>query len=225
LRGTGTRRPGLRTGITALVLLVVGLGTVVAGVAPLRTGYIVTTQAGGSMEPTYRQGELIAAQRIDGDEVRAGDVVLFAGRRWFPGGELGLKRVIGTGGDRVACCAGGRVSVGGEPLSEPYVRDGDPLGGGVAEYDVTVPEGRLFLLGDHRAHSFDSRFRLSDGQSGTVAADAVRGRLLDGVAEPLLLLAAALLGVVLAVVGAVLGAVSLVIRRRSRTAQAAPAAP
>ncbi|MGK5447769.1 signal peptidase I [Streptomyces radiopugnans] len=217
MRGAGGRRAGRRAGRAALVLLAVGLGAVVAGAVWLRTGYIVTVQAADSMSPTYRQGERIAAERIDGDEVRAGDVVLFADPRWFPNGELAMKRVVGTGGDRVTCCAGGRVSVDGEPLSEPYVMDGDPVGGTGPRFDVTVPEGRLFLLGDHRANSNDSRFRLSDGQSGTVSADAVRGRLLDGdsAAEPLLPLATALSGAILAVAGGILGAVALIGRRRA----------
>jgi signal peptidase I len=104
------------------------------------------------------------------------------------------------------------VSVNGKPVEEPYVYGGDADGVHRA-YDVTVPQGRLLLLGDYRADSQDSRFHL-DQQSGTVSAGAVLGRVTDDRTVPALGVTAALLGGVLVLVGVGLGIGFLVVRRR-----------
>ncbi|WP_223188881.1 signal peptidase I [Streptomyces sp. TRM68416] len=86
-----------------------------------------------------------------------------------------IKRVVGVGGDRVQCCdAQGRVTVNGVPLEE-----GDYLYPGNApsqtRFDVTVPQGRLWVMGDHRANSADSRSHQNQ-YGGTVSEDEVVGR-------------------------------------------------
>ncbi|MEU6442769.1 signal peptidase I [Streptomyces sp. NPDC047046] len=86
-----------------------------------------------------------------------------------------IKRVVGVGGDTVACCdARGRVTVNGQAVEEPYVRAGNRPS--EVEFRVHVPAGRLFVLGDHRANSGDSRFHPDAGYDGTVSEDAVVGR-------------------------------------------------
>jgi len=66
-----------------------------------------------------------------------------------------IKRVIGLGGDEVRCCdAQGRVLVNGRPLDEPYVYEDNNMAFG----PVTVPAGQLWVMGDHRGDSQDSRF-------------------------------------------------------------------
>ena len=87
-----------------------------------------------------------------------------------------VKRVIATGGQTVQCCdAEGRVTVDGEPLEEPYVFEDTPLESR-AFSAVTVPEGRLWVMGDHRSASADSRQHVGDEFSGTVAVDDVIGK-------------------------------------------------
>ncbi|MFC7976393.1 signal peptidase I [Streptomyces cinereoruber] len=112
--------------------------------AGVRAGYTAVTVQGDAMDPTYPQGARAFFERIDPVEVGRGDVVL---HRTEDGHEsrTALRRAIGIGGDHVRQSPGGPVTVNGESLSEPYVKDGDPSGTTPA-YDVTVPEGRLFLL-------------------------------------------------------------------------------
>jgi signal peptidase I len=90
-----------------------------------------------------------------------------------------VKRVIGTGGDHVSCCdPQGRVDVNGQPLNEDYLYPGDEPGdsptGCPGEFDVTVPEGYLWVMGDHRSLSSDSRCQ--DDLDRLVPEDLVRGR-------------------------------------------------
>ncbi len=94
-----------------------------------------------------------------------------------PGERDFVKRVIGVGGDTVACCdAQGRVTVNGVPLDEPYIFENSPLdlppgpGGGRTFAPVKVPEGQLWVMGDHRGDSADSRMH------STIPTSAVIGR-------------------------------------------------
>ena len=81
-----------------------------------------------------------------------------------------IKLVIGVPGDRVACCTDGKVTVNGQPIEEPYVHLTNPAPGQQKFDPVTVPEGELFLMGDHRDRSSDSR------RNGTVPVERVVGR-------------------------------------------------
>jgi signal peptidase I len=91
-----------------------------------------------------------------------------------PGEKDFIKRVIGVGGDTVNCCdAQGRVTVNGTPLNEPYIFENSPL----SKDDqrgfhgpVHVPKGQLFVMGDHRGDSSDSRM------NGTIPESKVIGR-------------------------------------------------
>ncbi len=86
-----------------------------------------------------------------------------------------IKRVVAVGGDTVMCCdAQGRVTVNGTPLDEPYIHPGNKPS--AFSFKVTVPPGRLFVMGDHRADSADSRWHRSGPFSGTVSVDEVVGR-------------------------------------------------
>ena len=89
-----------------------------------------------------------------------------------------IKRVIGVGGDRVQCCdTDGNLSVNGTPIDEPYVviPEGEHDASGV-DFDVTVPEGSLWVLGDNRYASRDSRYNQDQPSHGFVPLDLVVGR-------------------------------------------------
>ena len=99
-----------------------------------------------------------------------------------------IKRVIGLAGDRVICCdAAGRLTVNGQALNETSYLftepDGTPIRPSTITFDVVVPADRLFVMGDNRNHSRDSRCHLNDvqggrttGQNAFVPEDLVVGR-------------------------------------------------
>jgi signal peptidase I len=87
-----------------------------------------------------------------------------------------VKRVIATAGQTVECCdAQGRVMVDGKPLDEPYIFQNTPIESRPFA-KVTVPEGRLWVMGDHRSASADSRMHVSDKYDGTIGVDDVIGK-------------------------------------------------
>jgi signal peptidase I len=95
-----------------------------------------------------------------------------------PAGEKDfVKRVIAVGGQTVECCDGnGRVLVDGKALDEPYVYISDPEYRPAPFGPVKVPEGRLWMMGDHRDESADSRFHIADPDQGTIGVDDVIGK-------------------------------------------------
>ncbi|GAA1754856.1 hypothetical protein GCM10009681_27510 [Luedemannella helvata] len=126
------------------------------------------TQGGVSMAPTVKSGQVITVRTVEGDyQPKRGDIVLFhGGEQWGGSGAPLLKRVIAVGGETVACCdPDGKVTVNGQPLTEPYVATDAPLDLPPSPQDcgprrfgpVAVPTGSVFVMGDNRAASNDSR--------------------------------------------------------------------
>ncbi|MGE5131862.1 MAG: signal peptidase I [Gemmatimonadota bacterium] len=157
----------------------------------------------GSMEDTLLIGDKVLVNKLvyDFRPVHRGDVVVFNGegswdpaplaptpplqRLWdsitglfgtAPGVHDYIKRVIGIPGDHVACCnAHGQVTVNGVPLSEkPYLYPGDSPS--VTHFHATVPPGNLWVMGDHRSVSYDSRLHMGDPGGGSIPKDKVVGR-------------------------------------------------
>jgi signal peptidase I len=95
----------------------------------------------------------------------------------YPTGNHLVKRVIGVGGDRVRCCdARGRIRVNGVPINEsPYLPKGvEPS---EQEFNVRVPKGHLWVMGDNRTASADSRAHLGDPGGGFIPVDSVVGKV------------------------------------------------
>ncbi|NWF28912.1 signal peptidase I [Streptomyces sp. PKU-EA00015] len=174
--GDGQGRLGAAlSGIAVAVGCVLFLGGFVWG-ALVYQPYTVPTD---SMSPTVQAGDRVLAERISGDEVRRGDVVVFRDTTW--GDMPMIKRVVGIGGDEITCCDEGRLTVNGKAVDEPYLHSSGPA---AEKFTAQVPEGQLFLLGDERKGSLDSRSHLQEAGQGSVPRSAVEARV-DAVAWPL----------------------------------------
>ncbi|MFF2548239.1 signal peptidase I [Kitasatospora sp. NPDC058063] len=154
------------------VVLALGLVLMVGGFTLIAIDYRPYKIPTASMHPTLRAGDTVLARKVGGGDIGRGDVVVFRDQAW--GGELMVKRVVAVGGDTVATTgADYRLTVNGQPVDEPYLATQGRQG---ASFSVTVPQGRLFLLGDNRMGSLDSRTHL-EVDDGTVPAEAVEARV------------------------------------------------
>ncbi|MFD7029310.1 signal peptidase I [Streptomyces sp. NPDC059917] len=105
-----------------------------------------------------------------------GESLAFLGLRPPSNGRHVIKRVIAVGGDVVECKSGGPVTVNGHALDEPYLHPMNRPCGDKPFGPLTVPRGRIWVMGDHRERSADSRYHLGDEGQGTVSQEDVIGR-------------------------------------------------
>lgn len=147
------------------------------------------------MEPTLMTGQRIAVIKVGvRDSIQRGDIVVFDGVDYFIGRDfsqtaldefavflgfknsfgLYAKRVIGLPGDTVRCCSeAGWLEVNGRELQEPYAVG---RGGNIA-FEVTVEPGNMWVMGDSRSESSDSRDLLGRPGGGQIPLDRIVGRV------------------------------------------------
>jgi signal peptidase I len=178
-----------RSRASRLLVEAVALVAVCAAVLALVSAFVAEPMGvpSGSMEPVLRPGDRIVVDKVayETGTVHRGDVVVFDGKDSFSEGhQTFVKRVVGVGGDTVVCCdRQGRITVDGVELDESaYLYPGDAPS--AFPFSIRVPEGTLFVLGDHRSQSADSRAHLGDPGGGFVPVGRVVGRV-DGIVLPL----------------------------------------
>lgn len=145
-------------------------------VALLAAGSLgVATVQNASMSPTLHSGDIVVYDRWGAPS--RGDIVLLVDRQEWSGSPdaLLVKRIVGIAGDVVVCCEAGtgRLVVNGVAVDEPFVEHARP--GGSIPFRVTVPEDAVWVMGDNREASADSRETVSAPGHGAVARTDLRG--------------------------------------------------
>ena len=159
----------------------------------------------GSMENTLQINDRVAVNKLPfvSGKINRGDVVVFRDpASWLPEPDSStkstiaskirdglvlvgvlpnpakqylVKRVIGVAGDRIVCCTDKKLTINGTPVDEPYIFKGnDPSD---MTFDITVDPGKIWVMGDHRGASADSRYHQDDINKGQVPLSRVTGRV------------------------------------------------
>jgi signal peptidase I len=104
------------------------------------------------------------------------EALTFTGVLPNPAKQFLVKRVIGVAGDHVICCdASGALTINGKKTNEPYIFAGNKPS--EMDFNVTVPEGKVWVMGDHRGASADSRYHQDDVNNGMVPVSKITGRV------------------------------------------------
>lgn len=127
-----------------------------------RGDIVVFDDPGGWLDPAMTAGE-----------DKGFNLLEFVGLVPADAGQQLIKRVIGLPGDNVACCdEAGRITINGEPIDETYLKKG--VTPSDVPFDVTVPEGSYWVMGDNRGNSADSRYNeAAEGGPFVPEADVV----------------------------------------------------
>lgn len=187
-----TDHPARRTRVWVVggVVLVVAVALLFA--ASQRFSRVLVVSA--SMSPTLEESSTAWLDRAaaGGAGVSVGDVVVFEDPGGWADAERALgvsvpaadgpllitKRVLAVGGQTLSCCDdSGRLDRDGHPVSEPYLAPG--VVASALAFDVTVPEGYVWVMGDNRAHSLDSRQLYVGSGDGLVPVANIVGRVLN----------------------------------------------
>jgi signal peptidase I len=167
----------------------------------------------GSMENTLQVNDRVAVNKVPfiGKSIKRGDVVVFRDPdNWLPEPYTGdenkylakvkeafvavgvlpnptkqflVKRVIGVAGDKVECCSKNKkLMINGVEIDEPYIFAGNAASD--TDFNVTVPEGKIWVMGDHRGASADSRYHQDDINNGMVPTFRITGKVV-GIIWPL----------------------------------------
>ncbi|CAB4536516.1 unannotated protein [freshwater metagenome] len=160
----------------------------------------------GSMENTLQVQDRVAVNKIPfiSKNISRGDVVVFRDpANWLPeqyapeenkvitkikeglvlvgvlpnpAKQFLVKRVIGVAGDHIVCCSkDGSLTINGKATDEPYIFKGNKPS--EMKFNVTVPQGKIWVMGDHRGSSADSRYHQDDVNNGFVPVSKVTGRV------------------------------------------------
>jgi signal peptidase I len=159
----------------------------------------------GSMENTLQIQDRVAVNKLPfiSKNINRGDVVVFRDpANWLPEPYSGdenrivakikeglvlvgvlpnpakqylVKRVIGVAGDRIICCSkSGKLTINGKEATEPYIFAGNKVS--EMDFNITVPEDKIWVMGDHRSASADSRYHQDDVNNGFVPVSRITGR-------------------------------------------------
>ena len=204
----GQHRRGMLMPILRESVIVIGMALLLSLIVKtwLMQAFYIPSE---SMENTLLKGDRVIVSKLTPSpiDLKRGDVIVFEDPgQWLPhpflvqrtplgnalqstltfvgllpsdeGNHL-IKRVIGLPGDHVVCCdSNQKLTVNGAPLTEPYLFPGDAAS--LQQFDITVPPGRVWVMGDHRSNSADSRphDENSGGAKGTVPESLIVGRAL-----------------------------------------------
>ena len=161
-KSTERRTSGRTIGIVIAVLLVAAIVLVNL----FGQMFQLVRYYGDGMEPTLQSGRTLMIRKTD--KISEGDVIAF-----YYNNKLLVRRVICTGGKQLSIERDGTVLIDGQTLDEPYIAE-RTIGQCNLEFPCYVSPGTVFVMGDNRAISMDSRLK----EIGTIAVDRILGKVL-----------------------------------------------